>query len=125
MSDVHIKATIAGVQAVQTSLVKAAALTEPDGPAAQITKYVTVGLHRYAVAYTHVDTGTLRASQSLRVEGLRGVVYVGDGVNPRTKQKASYYAPFEHARGGEHAFYDRAVAHADELINDAAARYLS
>ncbi len=124
---ISVTAGITGIQAVQQDILKAAAMVEPgeSGAAGHIVKYVTLGLHRHAVAYTHVDTGTLRASQFVEIQGLTGSVYVGGGRNPKSGKPASEYAVYEHDRGGEHAFYDLAVRHVDELIDRAVGLYLA
>lgn len=67
-------------------------------------------LRAYAEDVTHRWTGTLASAHVGEETGERALLYVGDNVNPRTGQPASAYAGYEHARGGDHAFYDLTVA---------------
>ena len=88
------------------------AAMKPTGALGKAVKYGTIRLHRYAVAITHVWKylgGGLRASHRMAVEGASAKIYIDpSSVNPRG-QKPSVYGPYEHARGGTHAFYARTV----------------
>ncbi len=118
MFDVNL--SITGLQEAQNVNARLIAMMQPDSAAGEITRYVTAGLHRLAVAYTHVDTGALRASHRMELTGLSGRVYIDENaVNPRSGQLTSVYGFYEHERGGEHAFYDRAVEGAGALIDQA------
>lgn len=122
---IDVKTHISGIQQAQAANLELAALLEPGGASGEIVRFVTLGLQRYAVAYTHVDTGSLRASHRVDVQELNGLVYVDPiSRNPKSKTPVAEYAVYEHERGGEHAFYDRAVEHADALIRQAQAIYL-
>ena len=110
MSPVQVKLGISGLQELQDENARSIAALQPGGALGQAVKHVTAGAHRYTVAITHVDTGALRASHRMEVQGLRGRIYIDPTArNPRSGQRTSVYGPFEHARGGEHAFYDRAA----------------
>jgi hypothetical protein len=101
-----IKLTITGIQEAQAANNRAIAALRPDGAFGRAVQYGTAAAHRYAVAVTHVDTGTLRASHRMEVNGLRGRVYIDpSATNPRSGGRAAVYGPYEHDRGGEHAFY--------------------
>jgi hypothetical protein len=116
---------ISGLQRAQAFNAELVALLEPGGASGEIVRHVTLGLQRHAIAYTHVDTGALRASHRVEVSGLNGLVYLDPNArNPRTQELTSEYGVYEHERGGEHAFYDRAVEHADALIDQASGLFL-
>ena len=104
---------IEGIQEVQDANLQRIAALKPTGAAGKAIKYGTIRLHRYAVAITHVWKylgGGLRASHRMAVEGMSGKITIDpSAVNPRG-QKPSIYGPYEHARGGTHAFYKRTVA---------------
>lgn len=122
MFDVNL--TITGLQEAQNANARLIAMMEPDGAAGEATRYVTVGLERLAIAATHVDTGSLRASHRSEVLGLFGRVFLDpNATNPRTGQLTSEYGVYEHERGGEHAFYDIAIEGADALIDQATALF--
>jgi hypothetical protein len=79
--------------------------------------YTTMLAHRYAVAATHVDTGSLNASHRIDVQGIRGEIYIDPAaVNPRSLAWVRDYAHVEHARGGEHAFYELTVDRGGDMI---------
>ena len=129
-------ADIAGLQQAQADLLRIeAGLLAPTGLAAVVGE-VTLALHRYAVANTHVGRyvqtrtgryrwappgtpgavggGALRASQSIEMPrdaaNPVGRVYLASGaVNPYTQGRPSIYGVYEHERGGEHAFYAQAI----------------
>ena len=108
-----ISMTIEGLQAAQQAHIQLMAALKPSGAFGQAIQHATARAHRYAVAITHVDTGSLRASHRMRIHrrGLRGTVYIDPGaVNPRTGQRPADYGRTEHARGGSHAFYARTIA---------------
>jgi len=105
-----VRLTITGVQQAQAANLRWVAALRPTGALGEAVRTGTTMAHRYAVIVTHVDTGTLRASHRVAVTGLRGRVYIApDAVNPRSGRRAAVYGPFEHGRGGDHAFYRRVV----------------
>lgn len=110
MSPVDVRLTISGLQELQDDNARSIAALKPSGALGQAVKHVTAGAQRYTVAITHVDTGALRASHRMEVQGLRGRIYLdATARNPRSGQRTSVYGEHEHARGGSHAFYDRAA----------------
>ncbi len=102
--------SITGLQEAQAANEKRIASLQPSGELGQAIKDVTLIGHRYAVQITHVWKylgGGLRAAHRMKVTGLRGEIYIDPrAVNPRG-QKPVVYGPYENARGGDHAFYDR------------------
>ena len=61
-------------------------------------------------AVTHVDTGVAAGHHRMEINGLRGRVYIDPGAtNPRSGQRTAVYGPYEHERGGEHAFYQQVI----------------
>jgi len=65
---------------------------------------------RYAREISHIDTGELQGSHRATYEGSRrATVYVDPSVVNIHGQRPGRYGPYEHARGGSHAFYARTV----------------
>ena len=107
-ADVSIK----GIQELQAYNVRAIAALRPDGAVGKAIQHGTAALHRHAVIYTHVITGSLRGSHRMDIEekGMRGVISIDPRtVNPRSRQRPAEYGFHEHERGGSHAFYQLAV----------------
>ncbi len=108
MSDIGL--SITGLQEAQAENAKVIAALKPDGEVGQAIKDLTITGHRFAIQVTHVWKylgGGLRAAHRMEVKGLRGRIYIDPrAVNPRG-QRPAVYGPYENARGGEHAFYDR------------------
>lgn len=93
---------------------------QPSGAAGEAARDALIALHSYAVSITHVGVynvngsfvggGALRASHRVEVDGLEGQIYIDPNArNPRSTTRPREYGIYEHARGGEHAFYDRTV----------------
>jgi len=106
----NLKLSIQGLQQAQATNNRAIAALRPSGNLGKAVQYGTISAHRYAVGLTHVDTGSLKSSHRMEIKGLRGEVYIDpNAVNPRSNQRTAMYGPYEHDRGGEHAFYARVV----------------
>ena len=104
--------SISGLQAAQARNLRRIAGFQPSGKLGQIVKDATLAMLRYVIQITHVwiyKGGGLRASHRADLSGLHGMIYIDPGaVNPRGQMPA-IYGPYEHARGGAHAFYSRGV----------------
>ncbi len=101
---------IEGLQEAQAAVQRAVAVGQSNGPLEAAVRGATLQAQRYAIAATHIDTGTLRAAHTIEVNGKIGMVYIDPAaINDRTGQYAAVYGPYEHERGGEHAFYERAL----------------
>ena len=124
----NIVLTIEGIQAAQDKNLRR--YTTLRGSALyQAAQIVGLGLHRYAVQITHVDTGALKASHRLELKQgaqVEGRIYIDpNSINPKGKRPAEY-GPVEHARGGSHAFYERTRREvADQLVRRAIAWIMS
>lgn len=106
----NVKLSITGIQEAQAANNRAIAELRPTGALGRAIQYGTIAAHRYAIGLTHVDTGSLRASHRMEVSALRGVVYIDPSTtNPRSHQAPATYGPYEHDRGGSHAFYQRVI----------------
>lgn len=116
--------TVAGIEAAQAAQFQLLAAVNPRGGLGRAVKVATEFVRDYAVAITHVQTGTLRASHradfasgrllttfaaiTIREEAM-GRIYIDPSVrNPVTGQLPSEYGFAEHSKGGSHAFYYRA-----------------
>jgi hypothetical protein len=73
---IETNVSITGVQSAQDINARLIAALAPSGAAGELTRYITAGLHRWAVIYTHVDTGALRGAHLQEVSGLRGRVFL-------------------------------------------------
>lgn len=114
--------SIKGIQELQAYNIRAIAALQPDGAVGEAIQHGTAALHRHAVVYTHVITGSLRGSHRMDIEakGMRGVISIDPRtVNPRSRQKPVVYGPIEHERGGSHAFYRLAVeGHGEQVMKE-------
>ncbi|KPK91508.1 MAG: hypothetical protein AMJ88_13450 [Anaerolineae bacterium SM23_ 63] len=113
------KTTIKGIQELQAYNVRAIAALQPTGAAGEAIQYGTSALHRAAVVYTHVVTGSLRGAHHMVIEnqGRRGRIFINPQViNPKTKTRPAVYGVEEHERGGSHAFYHMAVEERGKII---------
>jgi len=107
--------SLEGLQEALEQNARRIAALKPGGARAKAVQYGITALHRYAVSITHVwkyKGGGLRASHRMEVSegGEHGRIYIDPtAVNPRGQRPAEY-GPYEHARGGSHAFYDRTLS---------------
>jgi hypothetical protein len=108
-----IELSITGLQEAQQANLRLIAAMKPGGRLAGAVQYGAIEAHRYATAITHVwiyRGGALKASHRIKWNGgLEATVSIDESaVNPRG-QRPAIYGPYEHRRGGEHAFYQRTV----------------
>lgn len=108
------KTTIKGLQEAQAAVNKASAAVKPKGAFGRAVKHLTIGARSYAVKITHVDSGGLKAAHREKISDLRGEVFIGPGSGP--SGRPSVYGPYEHARGGDHAFYERTQDEAGDRL---------
>lgn len=115
---VYPRIALRGLQEVQAKNRKMIQALQPWSTLGKALKDATAKAHRYAIVNTHVwkdRGGGLRASHLMEVTGYMGRVYIGHGRNPRGQDPA-VYGPYEHARGGTHAFYSLVLQeHGDEI----------
>lgn len=119
-----LRLTIEGIQQAQAANNQMIAALKPRGAFGRALQVALTEAHRFAVIITHVDTGALRASQRMRLNeaALYGLVYIDPAArNPITGERTAIYGPYEHARGGEHAFYERVVnERGQQILGEAA-----
>ncbi len=113
---------IYGIQAAQAAMLRAVNAARPEGGLQAALKEAVPVAHRYAVAITHVDTGALKASHKITLHPTRAEIYLDPAARRSDGRAPAVYGPFEHARGGSHAFYRRVVDERANEIGDAAAR---
>lgn len=130
-----ISVTIENIQELQARNQERYAALTPSGALGEAVKVTAAELQRYAIAVTHVGRyiqsksgrwryarahepgrggGALRASHRIDYSETGGTATAtinldAGTVNPLTGNKPSVYGVYEHRRGGEHAFYARAV----------------
>jgi len=109
-----MSARIRGIQEAQDGMLRTAAAFRPNGAFGDAVKEATIYLHRYAVSITHVDSGALRASHHIELRGRMGAIYISPSAVRSDGGRPSVYGPYEHARGGSHAFYARTLAEAGQ-----------
>lgn len=120
-----ITTAVKGLEAAQRKNEQRIAKLRPGGPMGALIKDVAAYARGQAVAVTHVDTGTLRASHRVslftRDGNPVGRVYIDPAaVNPKGGKRAAVYGPYEHARRGGHAFYTIARGHAESYARSLA-----
>jgi hypothetical protein len=120
-----IDKTIRGLQEAQRWNARAIANMRPSDKFGRLIQTITTQLQRQEIAITHVDTGALRASERMEINGLRGRIFIDQNArNPRSGVPTHVYAVFENARGGEHAFAERAARDiAPRIVNQALAYF--
>ena len=131
-----ISVSIENIQEVQARNQQMVAALRPSGALGEAVKVTALELQRYAISITHVGRyiqtrtgrwryarpheegrggGALRASHRIAFSdsGANTATAIisndAGSVNPLTNQKPVVYGKYEHRRGGEHAFYARAV----------------
>lgn len=102
-----IRWNLKGLQQLQAQNMRLIEALKPSGSAGSVHKEMSLRAFRWVVTATHVDTGTLRASRNLGINGLQSVIFSQDGINPKNKQNPRVYDFHEQARGGSHATYPR------------------
>lgn len=111
---------IYGIQRAQAAMLQAVEAVRPSGGLGRAIQGATAEAHRRAVAKTHVDTGALRGSHTMRVNNAHGEVFISSSARRSDGRRPAEYGPYEHARGGEHAFYERVVREDGAAIGRAA-----
>lgn len=119
-----VRVSIQGTQEAQRKNLKMIRALQPANGLGDAVRYATTYLHRFVVIATHVDTGALRASHRIFVYGPAEYHIEIDEKSPgfqrytnkagRGQKRASRnvtppseYGPYEHDRGGSHAFYEK------------------
>ncbi len=144
MADFGIRVSVRGLQALQRANIQMLEAVNPRGGLGRGIRDAGVFMLRYARAITHIQTGTLAASHRMDfaqggVESFFGAVrfrtdvfariYIDSSAkNPFTGQRPYIYGSAEHAKGGSHRFYERAVDEAGDtaiaIVNNALMRAL-
>ena len=113
---------IKGKDEVQAALAEAAKVASQGGDLQQAVGIASRRARTYAVEFSHVWTGALKASHTIVQSGTHAEIYPSPAViNPRTKRSPAEYGPFEHRKGGDHAFYARTMAKSDDIVAPALA----
>lgn len=108
---------IRGIQEAQNANVKHMAALKPAGTFGRLIRDVTAFLHHFMVPITHRETGALAASERMEMQNLEGRLFLDPmATNPLSGEHTAVYGPFENARGGDHAFFDRTVAQAPAAV---------
>lgn len=106
--------TIEGLQKAQQRHIKRMSAVKPEGTLGEAIYSILVPAFRYLVQITHVDTGSLKASQRMRYKNRghlsQGELYIDKRTrNPRSGRRPSEYGVYEERRGGSHASYKRTL----------------
>lgn len=119
-----ISVSIENIQEIQARNQQMVAALRPSGALGEAVKVTALELQRYAISITHVgryiQTRTGRWRYARPHEELRAshrIAFSDSGANTATatisidagSANPVVYGKYEHRRGGEHAFYARAV----------------
>ena len=97
-----VKVEVEGLKEAQDRLTRLAQRLGSGAGVEAIMARAMLRAHRYATMIVHVDTGRLKNSLFPRLSRAPNTIYAVVGTNV-------VYAPFEHARGGTHAFFQRTI----------------
>jgi len=109
---------VRGIEETTAALGELKAKATPGGRVGRILKLAAGQLLRYVLGIVHVDTGRLKNSMFQTPPEQSGndlLAYVATNVE---------YAPYEHGRGGSHAFFARAVREEGPSIADMYAKQM-
>lgn len=105
--------TYEGLEEVKAALRQLEEALKAGGGLGEMVRDVSRDLVNYASRVTDIITGELRVShrELLELSGdPRSTIFIDpSAVNPMGERPYEY-GPFEHARGGHHAFYARTVS---------------
>ncbi len=109
---------IAEIQAAQAHLNKILASLQPKSAYGRAIKVMWIAGSQYAEKVSHRDSGALQASHrfEMYVDELGGQVFIDPSATTAKGKKPSEYGPYEEARGGSHAFYERTEVEAGQKI---------
>lgn len=127
---IDVTQTIRDIQRAQKANETLIRNLDPRHALGEATRLVLADMHRYTLVVTHIDTGSLRAAHRMdfrtKPTTATGIISIDPGAtNPRTRERPADYGQEEHARGGEHAFYNRAVAENADRALDLGTRILA
>jgi hypothetical protein len=116
----NISVRVEGDGRVIANLDRAYDLVNRRGELSDIAQWMAQTAERYASGITHQDTATLWGSYIFDTSELQShnriYIHIDPSVvNPRG-QRPVKYGPYEHARGGEHAFFRRTVNERGDFI---------
>lgn len=97
-----IESDLQGLQEAQSRLARLVQRVGAGSGLRAIIARAVLRAHRYTTMIVHVDTGRLKNSLFPRVTMQSNQAYGVVGTNVM-------YAPYEHDRGGSHAFFERTV----------------
>ena len=115
--------TIAGLQQAQAANLRLINAIKPNNGFGRAVIYLATAVHRDMVAITHVQTGTLRASERMESQSaLRCRIFIDPvAQNPVSGAYPALYGVIENGRGGSHAFAEiavnRAPQHMEQAVN--------
>jgi len=107
--------TIKGLQETQRANLSNIAAMQPSGVFGLAIKNATIQAHSYEAFVIHVDTGGLKSSRHIQINGLEGKVFT-DPAAIGPSGRPAVYGYWEHNRGGSHAFAERTVREAGPVI---------
>lgn len=115
------------IQEAQAHFNRIMASLEPRSAYGEAIKVAGLGAVHYAEKITHVDTGALKASHRFEMyaDESGGTVFIDPGAVRKDGKVPSVYGPYEEARGGSHAFYERTVNEAGERLGALALKTLT
>jgi hypothetical protein len=116
---------ISGLQEAQAACLALLAAMRPSGALGRAVQFGLATASRLAIAGTPTDTGSWRASHRVKLEGLRGEVFIDPSArNSKNSALVSVYsAALARKKGGRYDVY-KSVYQQQGVIAQAAARYV-
>ena len=95
-----VSLTITGLQEAQEANLRLIAALQPTGALNRVIIWATTEMHGRLTPNTPHDTGALRASRRVEIQGLEGRVFNDPAAaNPRSRTPPSRYDVYLHAMG--------------------------
>ena len=114
----EVKISWKGLQKAQRWAAKSIKAMEPQNAPQAATRMMLLDAYRYVLMFIHVDTGTLKLAQRMRMASstVGEISTLPGAVNPKTGLRAVEYVGTEFGRGGFHDTYALVTRNYSEQI---------
>lgn len=118
--------TVKGLKEEQAKQARRVRALDPRHAVGRVTKAGTRKIYSRMLEVVHVQSGTLKAALRMDFKttatAATGSVFIDPGaVKPGTRSRPAVYGVYENAKGGAHAFIERATAAAGFIEQEARA----
>ena len=115
-----------GLTKVLNVMNRAIAAVLPTGELGRAIQFATPEVREYAASVTHRVTGALANAHTWKYIARipMGEVFISPSAQGAGSSRPSKYGIVEHARGGDHAFYDKTVRERGQAILTRAEEYI-